>query len=296
MRIGSTFAAVVLLVSLAVGRLFALEMIHGTWSIEIGHGPESVQLTLQTGSDAHFQDVSSFDIQASELGIASALATPGQSDVKFTISREAGSIAGSGTVKGGTGNGTFVFTPSEAFRTHMRDRGYGDLDAHQEFTATMLDLTTGFVDRIVAAGYPHVSFGKLITFRALGVDGDFIHDMRATFAATDIDADEMTSLRALKVTSAYVSQMRDSGFTVPSPNDAVQLRALNVNEAYVRDLSAAGYDHLSSEELVQLRALGIDAAFIKRVEVHGFSHLPIDKLIQLKALNVISASFQGRHA
>jgi hypothetical protein len=293
MRIGSTFAATLLLVSLAFGPVFALDTIHGTWTIEVGHGPEGVALTLETGSDARFHDTSSFDIHPNELGLEVALAKATPSEVSFSLVREAGSIAGTGTVARGTGNGTFVFTPSDTYRSHMRDRGYGDLDLRKQFAAATLDLTTEFVDRVAAAGYPHLPFDKLIAFRALGIDDTFIHDMHATFAKRDIDPEEMTSLRALNVTGGYVSHMRGSGFGVDTPNDAVQLRALNVDEDYVRDLASHGYDHLSAAQLVQLRALGIDGAYIKRVEAHGFSHLPIDKLIQLKALNVVSFRLEG---
>jgi hypothetical protein len=289
MRIGSiTFAAIVLLISLAVGRAWALDSIHGTWSIEPGRDAAHVHLTLQTSDDAsHSHDTSSFDIGSDQLGIGSALSGATSSEVKLTILREAGSIVCTGTVGHGTGSGTYVFMPSDAFRSRMHDRGYDDLELHTQFAAAALDLTTGFIDRIGAAGYPHLSFERLIAFRALGIDEDFVRDMRSTFAGTEISAAQLLSLRALSVTREYVAQMRDGGFAVDDPNDAVQLRALDVSGAYVRDLASAGYDHLSSRELVQLRALGIDAAYIKRVEAHGFSHLPIDKLIQLKALNVI---------
>jgi hypothetical protein len=290
-----TMAAVVLLVSLAVGRADALVTIPGSWSIESGRAPAQVKFTVHTDSDrAGFHDTSSFDFDPSALRLLEALPSTSERDVTFTIVREAGSFACSGSFVRGAGGGSFIFTPNAEFLAQMRDRGYGQLEPRDLLAAATVDLTTKFVDDISAEGYRHLPLDKLFAFRALGVDGAFVRSMRSTFRTSAIDAAEMISLRALGISDAYIREMREAGFAVAAPNDAVQLRALNVNAAYVRDLASAGYSHLSSQELVQLRALGIDAAYIKRVEAHGFSHLPIDQLIRLKALNVVATRF-GRH-
>jgi hypothetical protein len=204
------------------------------------------------------------EIDLAALGLTSSqLNSSTLRPLTFTLAREAGSFACTGSAGLGRGGGDYVFTPNETFLGKMRERGYAGLTSDQQLRAAVVDVTVGFVDRIAAAGYGRLAYDKLVAFRAIGVDDDYIRAIRMLLSGPLVSASDM-----------------------------IALRALNVDVAYLSALASVGYPHVSTQEAVQLRALGIDAAYIKRVATHGFSHLPIEQLVRLKALNVISERSQ----
>jgi hypothetical protein len=280
--------ALALITALAAQTAMAQSTAAGTWSIEPSDTAGKVRFDVRTdGSGEGYHNESSSDVETQSLGLSSQQLSSGGNHVTFTLAREAGSFACEGWISNGKGGGTYVFTASSTYLSKMHDLGYDDISARKQMTAAMIDLTTGYVDSIAKAGYPHLPFDKLVAFRALKIDETFVRSMRSLFGNSGVDSEQIVALRALGVTGTYVEQMRAAGFAVPTARDAVQLRALHVDSAYVRELAAAGYSHLSSEQLIQLRALHIDAAYIKRVQAHGFPNPTVEQLVRLKAMNVI---------
>ncbi|HEY1656158.1 MAG TPA: hypothetical protein VGF86_13700 [Candidatus Tumulicola sp.] len=126
----------------------------------------------------------------------------------------------------GSGGGTFVFSPSSAYLSTMRAHGYA-LSPRQQMTAATLDITTAFVDGIAAAGFAHLSFEKLVSFRALGIDETYIRSIRSTFGGS-IDAEKMLSLKALGIDSPYIKRVQAHGFSNLTVDQIISLKALNV--------------------------------------------------------------------
>ncbi len=260
----------------------------GTWSLEPAGPAGTVNIQFRSADSSGKDDFqSSFDVSAQELGISAAQLASQSGDVAFTWAREAGSFACKGRLSEGKGGGTFAFTPSSEYLAKMRAAGYDLTSPRDQMVAAILDINTGYVAAIAAAGYPHLPFHTLIAFRALKIDDAYVRAMRAAFGSAGLTPDEVISLQALRVTPGYVADMRAAGVAIATAQDAIRMRALKVDAAYVRSMAAVGYTHLSSEELVRLRALHIDAAYVKRVQAHGFANLSVDQLVRLKAMNVI---------
>jgi uncharacterized metal-binding protein len=283
-----SLAALVLLVQLALTATIAAAGTSGTWSIETRRDGDAT-LTLTTSPPGERgSSINSHDVDVAALGISHALSAADRSAVEFTLAREAGLLVCTGTAGNGAASGAFAFTASIQYVARMRERGYTDLSGEDLLRAATLNITTAFVDGIIAAGYPRLPFEKLIPFRALGIDGPYLRAMREAFRERGLRADDAIPLRALGATAHYVQDMRDAGLSIAEPEDAIRARALNIDLEYVREVSATGYARLPFEDLARLRALGIDAAYIKRVQAHGFAHPSIEELIRLKTLNVIA--------
>jgi hypothetical protein len=284
-------AALVLLFKLALMPANAAENVTGSWSIRPqAHGSSVYLLVRVEGKEPGFFDETGTDFDAAELGLKDApLATEG-GKIAISLTREAGSLAGSGIVAQGGASGSFTFTPSAAYRTAIAGRGYPELTPLEQLRATMENVSLAFADAIAAAGYHQLPFDKLVQFRALGIDGPYIATERTTFPTSALGADLLLQLAALRVTPGYVADVRAAGFAVDRPEAVLQLRALNIDRAYVRDLASAGYAHLTSGELIGLRALRIDAAYIKRVEAYGIARPTVDQLMRLRAMNIVRAS------
>lgn len=230
--------------------------LQGSWFITPSGTPDRVQfeLRMDDSPDSH-GDVSSHTMTLGDLGLTQAQLNRTGSPLDFTFRRQAGDIVCKGSASEGTGFGHFVFTANPQYIEELRRRGYTVDEPHKLLAATMLDISTSYIDSVAAAGFPNLDYGKLIAFRALGIDAPYIQAARKQFG--NIDSGNIITLRALHVDSAYVDEM-----------------------------AAVGYTHLSTDDLIQMRALGIDAAFVRRAEAHGFKDLSVHKLIEAKALGV----------
>lgn len=227
----------------------------------------------------------SFGVDIARLGLSAADLDSAGHHVQFTLARGAGSFECDGWAGNEKGAGVFTFVPSAAFFDGVRARGLGEVSPRKQLAAATVDLTLDYIDEISAAGFPHLPFDRLITFRALEITRGSLADLRATFGAAFSEQDAV-SLAALHVTRAYVADMRSLGISVSSPQNAIQLKALGIDRTYVDALAKAGYPKLEGEQLVQLKALGVDGAYVRYLASHGLTNLTVSKLVQLKALGI----------
>jgi hypothetical protein len=264
-------------------------MITGQWTVRRDSGsPGKVRVDLSSDSadGEHDHSHSSLDVDLAQVGLAAADLDSAGKHVTFTFSREAGSFACDGWAANGHASGNFTFTPSDAFQNGLRARGYSGIDAQQQFTAATLDITLGYIDGIAAAGFAHVPFHSLVAFRALGVTGPSISALRSAFGGGEMTAEQVTSMAALRVTPAFVSDMRSLGVADLTPRRAVELKALGVDRAYVDGMAKAGYPKLTTNELVQMKALGIDQTYVRHLADHGFHNLTVSQLVRMKAVGI----------
>lgn len=248
-----------LLMAAIAGTAWAAAPITGTWSLEPSATPGAVHFTIRTqDSNGGSHVSSSFSITAAELGLSQAQLHSAGTHATFTLSREAGSIACDGWIANGNGGGPFTFSPSAAYASAMRSLGIAPLPAQDQLVGAVLDISTAYVRSMAVAGYPHLSFATLTTFRALKIDETYAREMRAAFGANGLPASQLTPLKALNVTPEYLADMQSTGVPIATANEAIRLKALQ-----------------------------IDGAYVKRVEAHGIAHPTIDQLVRLKAMNII---------
>jgi len=235
----------------------ATQSVTGSWTIHPAaqRGILALSLAIDDGRPGS-HDRDTHDIPANAIGITQEELDAPSSAVSISVVRDAATIAGRGTLARGSGGGTFTLTPNSSFEAALHGRGY-DVAPGDFLGLAMIDLTIAYVDEIASAGYPHLELGQLIAFRALGIDGAYVRDLRTTFASAYLDAGELTSLRALRVTGDFVRSLRDSGVAITRPDEALQLRALGIDRDYVRRVEAHGIIHPSIEQLVKIKALNI---------------------------------------
>lgn len=121
-----------------------------------------------------------------------------------------------------------------------------------------------YVRELRAAGLAIPTARDAVHLKAVGVHADFVQAMRAE--GFDANIRELTSLKAVGVTPAYLKELRDAGVTIHSGRDATTLRAVGVTAVFVQKLAAAGYKDLSVRELTRLAAVGVDDDFIRDME------------------------------
>lgn len=245
------FLSIAIVLALLLVARASAEATSGTWSIQTIEG-RTFLFTHWTDGD-HNDSENDHDINPNDYGLANLDTINGH--VTFKKHREAGDFDFEGFLKAGNGGGTYVFTPNDAFFNELARRGYDVTEMSRKMTFANLDITMAYVNSIEAAGY-HLSSNKLVTFKALKIDQQYLNDMKS------------------------------AGITDLSENQVVSLKALKVDLAYIRDLESVGFGHMAARDYVTFKAMKIDSAYVKYLQGHGFHNLTPNKVVEMKAMKI----------
>src|SRR5215475_12128579 len=149
------------------------EAITGDWTAKVKQTDKGPVLWLSLNRNT---DKRKGDFQMSHdfpLRDFTGLNPNANSNVQFTLQREAGVVLFDGLFKDGKGVGDFKFTPNNGFISTMRNLGYDDLSVEKLFSMTMHDVGVKFINELKALGYDKVPVNKLIAMRIHGVDSKF---------------------------------------------------------------------------------------------------------------------------
>ena len=216
----------------------------------------------------------------SELrGLTKAQVESANSNVNFSIAREAGTIDLQGTFQNGKGAGTFRFTPNRSFASAMQTRGFAFSD-EKLFSATALDLTTAFVDDLLSAGFQNLKTEDLFKAKIFKVTPQFMSEMSA-IGFPNLDMEDLVKARIFKIDAEYARQIAGMGFKNDSLEGLVKFRIFKVTPEFLREVQAEGLRNLSAEDVVKLRIFKIDGAFIRQARAENVP-IEVESLVQKK--------------
>src|SRR5215470_14989733 len=207
------------------------ETITGDWTAKVKQTDKGavLWLSLNRNTDAgkgRFQMSSDFPLQE-----FTGLNPNADSNVQFSLQREAGVVLFEGLFKDGRGVGDFKFTPNGGFISTMRNLGYDDLTTEKLFSMTMHDVGLKFINELKSLGYDKTPVDKLIAMRIHGADGDFIRKMQA------------------------------AGYKDVSEDKLIAMRIHGVDENFILEAEAMGYKGLPVDKLITMRIHGIDKEY-----------------------------------
>lgn len=258
------------------------ETITGDWTAKVkqtDRGPV-VWLSLNQGSDwrkGRSQMSSDFPLQA-----FTGLNPNANSNVQFTLQREACTIFFEGLFKDGRGVGDFKFTPNGGFIATMRNLGYDNLSAEKLFSMVALDVSTIYINELKSLGFDQLPLDQLFGLRALGVTAAFAKEARE-WGFGKLSANDLIEIKAMGITPDYMRSMKSLGFEDLSLRKLIELKALGVNEDYVKEMRSVGFDNLPVNKLIEMKAMGINADYVKKMRDLGLKNVSINELIQIKA-------------
>jgi hypothetical protein len=102
---------------------------------------------------------------------------------------------------------------------------------------------------------------------------------------TEVTAEKLMGLKALKVDAAYVKAMAAAGYPELRANRLTGMKAVGVSPEKVQAVRAMGYSP-TQEELIQMSVLKIDAPFVERMKARGFQSLTIAQLVKIKVFKL----------
>jgi hypothetical protein len=296
---------VLLSLSLMFGSMVLADELHGTWHATVKGDRIHLDIVRDRGNWGRSMPRSTF-ASLSDAQINAATETP----VRFELSREAGTIAFSGTFEAGEGVGRFTFTPNPAYATTLQSLGVASSELTDErlFSLASLDVSTAFIhdmqalgyretlDQYVAfrihgatpefvrdlksLGYDDVSAEQLVAFRIHGVTPEFIRDLKAA-GYSDISGDQLVTFRIHGVTPEFVRDLKSLGYTV-SAEQLVAFRIHGVTPEYVRNMRDLGVKGLSDEDVVAMRIHGVSVDYVRELRDLGYSGLSSDQLVTMR--------------
>lgn len=225
----------------------------------------------------------------SELGLSAETVLRG-GPVKFSLVREAGTIACEGSFQNGKGSGTFRFTGSQAFLSAMKSRGFDfekessrDNDERIEdklFAAAALNVTTALADDLTSAGFGKLDVGDLFKAAIFKIDSAFMREMKAT-GFPNLDMEDLVKARIFKIDAKFVAEATQMGFGKESFENLVKMQIFKVTPAFIAEVRNEGLNDLTLEDAVKLQIFKIDADFIRKAKADGV-RLEVERLVERK--------------
>jgi hypothetical protein len=262
--------------------IVAQDTVTGEWKAEINaekresKGELHLSFERRSGKNGHNQFGSSYDF-ADLQGLTREQATNGK--VRFSLTREAGTIVCDGAFVNGKGSGTFVFTPNEAFVSGMQSRGY-TLSSERKFVSTTLDLTLGFVDEIRGAGFGELSIDDIFKARIFNITPQFMAEMKAT-GFPNLNLEDLVKARIFKIDANYVREVSSMGFADKDFESLVKFRIFKVTPEFLSEIRSHGFGNVSAEDVVKFRIFSIDSDFIRTAKASD-PNVTVEDLVQMK--------------
>ncbi|HXB08077.1 MAG TPA: M56 family metallopeptidase [Puia sp.] len=217
---------------------------------------------------------------------------PGQGNVEFKLTREAGTITFKGQFDGQEGFGHFRFAPDEAYFNALKQMGLDDIEGRR-FAYFTVNLKKEYAAMIMRS-YPHLSSHELIGFAANKIDQDYIKYWQGA-GITDLDNPRtLISLKSQHIDRAYVDELKAAGYDHLQWRELVSLKSQHIDGAYIRSLGR-GKDNepISVRELVSYKAMHIDSGYIASLRSVGYAGLDRNQLFSMYSQHVSADFIKG---
>lgn len=270
--------------------IVAQNVITGDWKAEYKtEKADKIYLSFSRKSErGRNQMGSKYDL--SELqGLSGNQLTAANSNVRFSLVREAGTIDCEGTFQNGKGSGTFRFTPNQQFISAMRSRGFDfektnakyDDDNNVEnrlFAATTLNVTTALADDLLASNFGKLDVDDLFKAAIFKIDGKFAREMKDS-GFQNLTFDDLVKARIFKIDAEYVRNVSSQGFSNVPFENLVKMRIFKITPEFITEVRNEGFTNVGIEDLVKMRIFKIDGEFIRKARAEGVP-MEVEKLVQ----------------
>jgi hypothetical protein len=263
--------------------------ITGDWKATLVNDESKINLNFKRSTEKNRHGSMGQTYELSELGLTRAQVING-GPVKFSLVREAGTIACEGSFQNRKGSGTYTFTPNLSFVSAMKSRGFDfekDSDRDNEadttdrlFAAAMFNVTTALADDLASAGFGKLTVADLFKAAIFHIDSAFMREMKDT-GFPNLDMQDLVKARIFKIDANFVRQAAQMGFAKQGFESLVKMSIFKVTPEFVADVRSAGLNDVSVEDIVKLRIFNIDGDFIRKAKAEG-TPLDVERLVQKK--------------
>lgn len=287
--IGLTVIGVVAVANSEVATVSPLpqQVITGRWKSTLSDKNSHINVNFERDTDSSGRRHNmgqTYDL--AELGLTREQALR-DGPVRFSLVREAGTIDCEGTFENRKGSGTFRFTGSQAFVSAMKSIGFDfEADArknHREtledrlFTAAALNVTTALGDDLSSAGFK-LDVHDLFKAAIFKIDSAYMREMKAS-GFPNLGMEDLVKARIFKIDAKFVTEATQLGFGKEPFESLVKMQIFKVTPAFVAEMRNEGLTDLSLEDLVKLQIFKIDADFIRKAKAEGVP-VSVERLVE----------------
>ncbi|MGB8191726.1 MAG: M56 family metallopeptidase [Chitinophagaceae bacterium] len=197
------------------------------------------------------------------------------------------------------------------FIRSVKDNGFKNVDLNDLIPMKSLGVDGNYIREIRDAGYKDIDVQQLISFKAQGIDKEYLAKMRKSTAKTNrssdnnnsnesnnsnntsedrnMSANEIVSMKALKIDEEYINSFKEVGFTNLAPSKLVPMKSLGITPEYIKGFQAMGYKDIDPDDVIPLKAQNITPEYIKEFEALGFKEIGLNQIISVKAMGITPA-------
>ena len=261
----------------------------GDWKAKLSKkDSQKIQLSFYREKDNTYhkgkkhQSSSGFEITDLQ-GLSFAQINGANSQVNFSITRDAGTIQLIGSFNNSKGSGTWTFTPNNNFITTMENLGFRNISDEKLFASVIIDVKTESVIELQNAGLNNLDYDDVFTATIFKVDANYINEMNAA-GFSNLEMDELVQARIFKINGDYAREILALGFGKQSMDQLVQFRIFKITPEFVSKVKSEGLSNLSAGDLVQLRIFKIDSEFIQKARAKGIANPSVGELVDMKIM------------
>ncbi len=201
--------------------------------------------------------------------------------VRYTLTREAGTIELEGRISDGRGRGTFTFREAPAFRGQMEALGLRRVDGDDVFAAAVHDVGTESVRELRSLGFDP-DWGDVMAASIFHVDRGFVQEVRdAGFEGTSLQ--QLVAFRVHGITPGYVAEARSMGLGRLEEGDILAMKIHHIDADFVREARSLGLGRLDFNDVMAMKIHGVDRAFVEGLTAEG---IELDELDDVMALRI----------
>jgi len=236
--------------------------------------------TTGDDSDNDSSDYALADLEHTFRGLTQAQLFGPQTNVRFTISRQQGTISCAGYAKGGAAAGDFTFSLDPAFAANLRDRGVGAVspELQRQWLFSNVDVY-GMLDYFRSRGFATPSVQLLSTAIDHGVTVRYARDVAAAGISTHT-IEQLVQAMDHGVSPRYLASAVAYGFSGLTLDRAIGLVDHGVSANYLAGLAKLGY-RVTPEQAIEMVDHGVTVRYIERLRDSGYTHLTVADLVRL---------------
>jgi len=182
----------------------------------------------------------------------------------------------------------------EAYIKMWKANGF-ELEPNQLFSAKAMKIDAKYIDEIRKAGYPNITLGELLTFKAQHINADYLKGLSNSKAGDKAmpSAQEVGMFKAMNVDSGYVRSFAALGYTDIPYNQIATFKSMGITAEFIKSFQDIGYKDVPANEIAQLKSMNITPAFITSFQQVGFKNIPLADVWMLKTMQVTPEFIKG---
>src|SRR5919106_2721457 len=258
-----------------IGLRASAQTLTGEWKGSLVKDKSKVNLNFamrrETDGDKKWNHTIGHTFEFSELGLTREQVING-GPVSFRLTREAGTIEGEGTFLNEKGTGTYRFIGNTGFLAAMKTRGF--------------DFEKESITKKESKGPKHETTleERLFTAAVMNVTTALADDIRANFNTTDVG--DLFKAAIFKIDSAFMREMKSTGFPNLSMEDLVKARIFKIDAPAVRRATEMGFGNQGFESLVKMSIFKVTPEFLAEVRNEGLTNLTMEEVVKLRIFNI----------